>query len=45
MMADLNIIEESVRFLELLGDSLELNNLEISAIKHTIRSKYAELKN
>ena len=45
MMADLNIIEESVRFLELLGDSLELDNLEISAIKHTIRSKYAELKN
>ena len=45
MMADLNIIEESARFLELLGDSLELNNLETSAIKHTIRSKYAELEN
>jgi len=45
MMADLNIIEESVRFLELLGDSLGLNNLETSAIKYTIRSKYAELEN
>ena len=42
MMADLNIAEESIRFLELLGNILELNNLEISSIKHTIRSKYED---
>ena len=40
MMADLNVVEESIRFLELLGETLQLNNLEISSIKHTIRSKY-----
>ena len=42
MMADLNIAEESIRFLEVLGNILELNNLEISSIKHTIRSKYED---
>jgi hypothetical protein len=42
MMADLNIADESIRFLEILGLSLNLDNLEISSIKHTIRSKYAE---
>ena len=40
MMAELNIVEESIRFLELLGETLQLSNLEISSIKHTIRSKY-----
>ena len=44
MMADLNIVEESIRFLELLGETLQLNNLEISSIKHTIRSKYESLE-
>ena len=44
MMADLNVVEESIRFLELLGESLQLNNLEISSIKHTIRSKYESLE-
>ena len=44
MMADLNVIEESIRFLELLGETLQLNNLEISSIKHTIRSKYESLE-
>ena len=42
MMADLNIADESIRFLEILGLSLNLDNLEISSMKHTIRSKYAE---
>ena len=41
-MADLNIADESIRFLEILGLSLNLDNLEISSMKHTIRSKYAE---
>ena len=36
------IAEESIRFLEVLGNILELNNLEISSIKHTIRSKYED---
>jgi len=44
MMADLNVVEESIRFLELLGETLQLNNLEISSIKHTIRSKYESLE-
>ena len=44
MMADLNVVEESIRFLELLGETLQLNNLEISAIKHAIRSKYESLE-
>ena len=44
MMADLNAVEESIRFLELLGETLQLNNLEISSIKHTIRSKYESLE-
>ena len=44
MMADLNVVEESIRFLELLGETLQLNNLEISSIKHTIRSKYEGLE-
>ena len=44
MMADLNVVEESIRFLELLGETLQLNNLEISSIKHTIRSKYKSLE-
>lgn len=44
MMADLNVVEESIRFLELLGETLQLNNLEISSIKHTIRSKYGSLE-
>jgi uncharacterized membrane protein YebE (DUF533 family) len=44
MMADLNVVEESIRFLELLGETLQLNNLEISSIKHTIRSKYESLQ-
>ena len=44
MMADLNVIEESIRFLELLGETLQLNNLEISSIKHSIRSKYESLE-
>lgn len=42
MMADLNIADESIRFLEILGLSLNLDNLEVSSMKHTIRSKYAE---
>ena len=44
MMADLNVVEESIRFLELLGETLQLNNLEISSIKHAIRSKYESLE-
>ena len=44
MMAELNIVEESIRFLELLGETLQLSNLEISSIKHTIRSKYDDLE-
>ena len=44
MMAELNVVEESIRFLELLGETLQLNNLEISSIKHTIRSKYESLE-
>ena len=44
MMADLNVVEESIRFLELLGETLQLNNLEISSIKHSIRSKYESLE-
>ena len=44
MMADLNVVEESIRFLELLGETLQLNNLEISSIKRTIRSKYESLE-
>ena len=44
MMADLNVVEESIRFLELLGETIQLNNLEISSIKHTIRSKYERLE-
>ena len=44
MMADLNVVEESIRFLELLGETLQLNNLEISSIKHTILSKYESLE-
>jgi hypothetical protein len=44
MMAELNVVEESIRFLELLGTTLQLNNLEISSIKHTIRSKYDDLE-
>ena len=43
-MAELNVIEESIRFLELLGETLQLNNLEISSIKHTIHSKYESLE-
>ena len=44
MMADLNVVEESIRFLELLGETLQLNNLEISSIKHKILSKYESLE-
>ena len=44
-MAELNVVEESIRFLELLGETLQLSNLEISSIKHTIRSKYDDLEN
>ena len=45
IMAELNVVEESIRFLELLGTTLQLSNLEISSIKHTIRSKYDDLEN
>lgn len=45
MMAELNVVEESIRFLELLGTTLQLSNLEISSIKHAIRSKYDDLEN
>lgn len=45
MMAELNVVEESIRFLELLGATLQLSNLEISSIKHAIRSKYDDLEN
>jgi hypothetical protein len=45
MMAELDVVEESIRFLELLGTTLQLSNLEISSIKHTIRSKYDDLEN
>ena len=44
MMAELNVVEESIRFLELLGTTLQLSNLEISSIKHAIRSKYDDLE-
>ena len=44
IMAELNVVEESIRFLELLGETLQLSNLEISSIKHTIRSKYDDLE-
>ncbi|PDH51224.1 MAG: hypothetical protein CNC74_02420 [alpha proteobacterium MED-G09] len=43
MMADLNVVEESIRFLELLGETLQLNNLEISSIKHTMKFKYQDI--
>ena len=43
-MAELNVVEESIRFLELLGTTLQLSNLEISSIKHAIRSKYDDLE-
>ena len=44
MMADLEVTEENNRLLELLENSFELDNLETSSIKHTIKFKYQDLK-
>ena len=44
MMADLEVTEESNRLLELFENSFELDNLETSSIKHTIKFKYQDLK-
>ena len=44
MMADLEVTEESHRLLELFENSFELDNLETSSIKHTMKFKYQDLK-
>ena len=44
MMADLEVTEENNRLLELLENSFELDNLETSSIKHSIKFKYQDLK-
>ena len=43
MMADLEVTEESHRVLELLENSLGLDTLETSSIKHTMKFKYQDL--
>ena len=44
MMADLEVTEESHRLLELFENSFELDNLETSSIKHTMKFKYQDIK-
>ena len=44
MMADLEATEESRRLLELFENSFELDNLETSSIKHTMKFKYQDIK-
>ena len=43
IMADLEATEESHRLLELFENSFELDSLETSSIKHTMRFKYQDL--
>ena len=43
MMADLEVSEESYRLLELLENSFELDALETTSIKHTIKFKYQDI--
>ena len=44
MMADLEVTEESHRLLELFENSFELDNLETSSIKHTMKFKFQDIK-
>lgn len=44
MMADLEVTEESHRLLEIFENSLGLDNLETSSIKHSMKFKYQDLK-
>ena len=43
MMADLEVSEESYRLLELIESSFELDALETTSIKHTIKFKYQDI--
>ena len=43
MMADLEVSEESYRLLELFENSFELDALETTSIKHSIKFKYQDL--
>jgi len=43
MMADLEVSEESYRLLELFENSFELDALETTSIKHSIKFKYQDI--